>query len=79
MYPLPKISECIDVLAGCEYFSCLDMVITRSRWRGTGIRRHLRSSMGNIYLTRCRLAYQIHQKYSVEHWDWFWECGIFFG
>ena len=24
-YPLPKISECIDVLAGCEYFSCLDM------------------------------------------------------
>ena len=25
-YPLPKISECIDALAGCEYFSCLDMV-----------------------------------------------------
>ena len=24
-YPLPKISECIDALAGCEYFSCLDM------------------------------------------------------
>ena len=24
-YPLPKISECIDALAGCDYFSCLDM------------------------------------------------------
>ena len=24
-YPLPKISECIDALAGCGYFSCLDM------------------------------------------------------
>ena len=24
-YPLPKISECIDALAGCEYYSCLDM------------------------------------------------------
>ena len=24
-YPLPKISECIDALAGCENFSCLDM------------------------------------------------------
>ena len=24
-YPLPKISECINALAGCEYFSCLDM------------------------------------------------------
>ena len=24
-YPLPKISECVDTLAGCEYFSCLDM------------------------------------------------------
>ena len=24
-YPLPKISECIDALAGCEYFPCLDM------------------------------------------------------
>ena len=24
-YPLPKISECIDGLAGCENFSCLDM------------------------------------------------------
>ena len=24
-YPLPKISECIDALAGCEYFSCLYM------------------------------------------------------
>ena len=22
-YPLPKISECNDALAGCEYFSCL--------------------------------------------------------
>ena len=41
-YPLPKISECIDALAGCEYFSCLDMAITRSRWKGRiGIRRHL--------------------------------------
>ena len=25
MYPLPKIGECFDALAGCEYFSCLDM------------------------------------------------------
>ena len=24
-YPLPKICECIDALAGCEYFFCLDM------------------------------------------------------
>ena len=44
-YQLPKISECIDALAGCEYFSCLDtglMGITRSRWKGRiGIRRHL--------------------------------------
>ena len=24
-YPLPKISECIDALAGWEYFSCLNM------------------------------------------------------
>ena len=24
-YPLSKISECFDTLAGCEYFSCLDM------------------------------------------------------
>ena len=24
-YPLLKISECIDALAGCDYFSCLDM------------------------------------------------------
>ena len=24
-YPLPKISERFDALAGCEYFSCLDM------------------------------------------------------
>ena len=24
-YPLPKISECIDALAGCDYFSYLDM------------------------------------------------------
>ena len=24
-YPLLKISECIDALAGCEYCSCLDM------------------------------------------------------
>ena len=24
-YPLPKLSECIDALAGCDYFSCLDM------------------------------------------------------
>ena len=24
-YPLPKISECIEALAGCDYFSCLDM------------------------------------------------------
>ena len=23
--PLPKISECIDAFAECEYFSCLDM------------------------------------------------------
>ena len=22
---MPKISECIDALAGCDYFSCLDM------------------------------------------------------
>ena len=42
-YPLPKISECIDVLAVCEYFSCLDMAngYYSSRWRGTGIRQHL--------------------------------------
>ena len=30
-YLLPKISECIDALVGCEYFSCMDMAITRSR------------------------------------------------
>ena len=24
-FPLPRISECIDALGGCEYFSCLDM------------------------------------------------------
>ena len=42
-YPLPKISECIDVLAGCEYiFLIWLMGITRSRWRGrTGKRRQL--------------------------------------
>ena len=31
-YPLPKISECIDALAGCEYFSCLDMAICDQVW-----------------------------------------------
>ena len=33
-YPLSKISECIDALAGCEYFCCLDIanaVLPRSR------------------------------------------------
>ena len=25
-YPFPKISECIDALAGCEYFSCFATV-----------------------------------------------------
>ena len=30
-----------------------------------------RSSMGNLYLTECCLAYRMHQGHSVENWGWF--------
>ena len=63
-YPLAKISECIDALAGCEYFSCLDMANGYYQIKMEGEDRDKTTFVtkyGQFVFNR------MHQGHSVEH------------
>ena len=72
-YPLPKISECIDALAGCDYFSCLDMANGYYQLKMDDADKDKTAFItkyGMFYTIECLLDYAMHQPHLVGHWHW---------